>query len=146
MQQRRRSTLGMLSMVVFGLTLSFFDPQVTKAKIEVDACKRLVVGTYLTTFTDEISDFKGRRSASSKFISRGLLTLFYDGTVSNIDSSQGGIEGVFNPFTNAQGSWRCTGNQTFIATYLNFNLAGSEGPDLGIARIDVKAIYSGPQY
>ena len=140
MQQRRRSKLGMLRVVVFGLTLGFLGPQVTHARSVADDCIRLVVGTYLTTFTNIDIRFTGRRGTGVAFLSRSLLTLSNDGTLLSIDSSQGGVEGVFNPFTHAQGSWQCTGKQTFIATSLNFTLAGSEGSDLGIARLDYRAI------
>lgn len=129
MQQRTRSTLGTLSMVVFGLTIGFIDPQATNART-LAACDHLVTGTYLTTFTDADGNFTGR----------SILTLSVDGTLLSIDSSQGGLKGAFNPFTAAQGTWQCTGSHTFTATALDFTLAGSEGPDIGIARLNYKAM------
>ena len=130
MQQRRRSKLGTLSMVVFGLTLSFLDPQVTNAAKFISTCYSLVTGSYLTTIANADGDFVGR----------SILTLSGDRTASSIDSSQGGLEGSFNPFSSAHGSWQCTGKQTFVATNLNFTFAGSVAPDLGIARVDFKAM------
>jgi hypothetical protein len=127
MQQRRRSVLGTLSILVLGPTLVFLAPQVTNAATR--RCDHLVVGTYLTTVTD----------AKGSITSRSILTLSGDGTLASIESNQGGLEGVYNPFTDAQGSWQCTGTQTFTGTSLNFTLAGSVSPDLGIARLDFKA-------
>jgi hypothetical protein len=50
-----------------------------------------------------------------------------------------GLEDVCNPFTDAQGSWQCTGTQTFTGTSLNFTLAGPANTDIGIARLDFRA-------
>jgi len=128
MQQRRRSRIGALSIVVFGLTLGFLGPQVTNARPLTD-CDHFT-GTYLTTLTD----------ADGNFASRSILTLSVDGTLLSSNSSQGGLKGVFNPFTTAQGTWQCTGSQAFAATVLDFTLEGSAGPDLGIGRLDYKAM------
>jgi hypothetical protein len=140
MQQCRRSRLSTLSMAVFGLTLGFLAPQVANARTVGDDCSKLVAGTYLTTFTDADVGFKRRRIEDGKFMGRSIITLSGDGTLLSIDSSQGGFEGAYNPFTTAQGSWQCTGKQTFAATAWNFTLPGSMSPDLGIARLDFKAM------
>ena len=124
MRRGRRPYLGAL---VLGLTLCILDPQVTNAANR--RCDHLVVGTYLTTVTD----------AKGNITSRSILTLSGDGTLASIESNQAGLEGVYNPFTDAQGSWQCTGTQTFTGTSLNFTLAGSVSPDRGIARLDFKA-------
>jgi hypothetical protein len=124
MQQRRRPSLSML---IVGLMFSFLAPQETNAATR--RCDHLVVGTYLTTVTD----------AKGSITSRSILTLSGDGTLAIIESNQGGLEGVYNPFTDAQGSWQCTGTQTFTGTSLNFTLAGPASPDIGIARLDFKA-------
>jgi hypothetical protein len=126
-QQRRLPTLGTLSVLIIGLTLGFLNPQVTNAASR--RCDHLVVGTYLTTVTD----------ADGNVMSRSILTLSGDGTLASIESNQDGLENVYNPFSDAQGSWQCTGIQTFTATSLNFTLAGSMSPDRGIARTDYKA-------
>jgi hypothetical protein len=127
MQQRRRPSRGRLSMLIVGLMLGFLDSQMTSAASR--RCDHLVVGTYLTTVTD----------AKGSITSRSILTLSGDGTLATIESNQGGLEGVYNPFTDAQGSWQCTGTQTFTGTSLNFTLAGPVSPDIGIARVDLKA-------
>ena len=124
MQQRRRPSLSIL---IVGLMLSFLAPQETNAATR--RCDHLVVGTYLTT----VSDAKG------SITSRSILTLSGDGTLATIESNQGGLEGVYNPFTDAQGSWQCTGTQTFTGTSLNFTLAGPANTDIGIARLDFRA-------
>jgi hypothetical protein len=127
MQKRRPSILGTLSIMVLVSTLGFLAPQETNAATR--RCDHLVVGTYLTTVTN----------AKGSITSRSILTLSGDGTLASIESNQAGLEGVFNPFTDAQGSWQCTDAQTFTGTSLNFTLAGSVSPDRGIARLDFKA-------
>jgi hypothetical protein len=127
MLRRRRSMLGALSMVAFGLTLGFLNPQVANARTPA-ACDHFM-GTYLATLTD----------ADGNLATRTILTLSVDGTLMSSNSSQGGLKGIFNPYTTAQGTWQCTGSQTFAATALDFTLEGSVGPDLGIARLDYKA-------
>ena len=92
-------------------------------------CSDLVTGTYLTTITN----------ANGDFASRSILTFFGDGNLSTIDSSQGGVPATFNPFTDSQGTWQCTGDQTFVATVLNFPLPGSNGNVVGLARLDIAA-------
>ena len=127
MQLRRRPSLRRLSILIVALMLGFLDSQMTSAASR--RCDHLVVGTYLTTVTD----------AKGSITSRSILTLSGDGTLATIESNQGGLEGVYNPFTDAQGSWQCTGTQTFTGTSLNFTLAGPVNPDIGIARLDFKA-------
>ena len=72
MQQRRRSKLGTLSMVVFGLTLSFLDPQVTNAAKFISTCYSLVTGSYLTTIAN--ADVAG---LPGSFLKRSIPRIVY---------------------------------------------------------------------
>lgn len=85
------------------------------------ACRDLA-GTYVTVVTDR----------EGVFASRGLLTFMADGVFLDTDSAQGGVPGVFEPFTTVQGAWRCAGTAQgrleAVATGLNFVLPGNERP------------------
>ena len=55
------------------------------------------------------------------------------------DSAEGGVPGVFNPFTTAQGTWECESRSSPIqadATALFFSLPGSVSGGQTIGRID----------
>jgi hypothetical protein len=88
------------------------------------------VGTYLTT------NFEDDGSIGS----RSLITFWDDGNFTFIDSAQGGVSGVFNPFTEAAGSWTCSrkGIKQNVATMvtLDFTLPGTVDADQQIARLD----------
>lgn len=89
---------------------------------EVEAggsCRRSVIGTYLTTAMD--GNVPPR-------MSRSIITLHSDHTLSIIDRDEGGSEAEFiDPFSDAQGAWRCTGRRSFTATTLNFTFPGPVG-------------------
>jgi hypothetical protein len=78
------------------------------------SCRDFVAGTYLTTISD----------STGNFASRSLITLTTDGNILVADSNQGGVSGVYNPFSAAHGSWKCQKNGDIAATALNFNLSG----------------------
>ncbi|SRR5579883_273664 len=99
-----------------------------ESRSDLAVCRKLA-GTYLTTITD----------ASGNFSSRGLITLTTDGTFVVSDSNQGGISGVFNPFTTAQGAWTCNGNKGFTARAIDFPLSNQGAT--GIGRVDYTATY-----
>ncbi len=114
-----------MSVVAVALFLagSFLHAPVTIA--DDPDCSDLVTGTYLTTITN----------ADGSFASRSTLTFHGDGNVSIIDSAQGGVAATFDPFTDSQGTWQCTGDQTFVVTALNFTF----GNVVGLARLDFTA-------
>lgn len=89
-------------------------------------CSSRVAGSYLLSF-----DF-----SDGAFSSRGVLSLFKDGTLVVNDSSQGGLEDRWDPFTSGQGAWRCVGHSAFHAVSINFNIPGEIDPDGGLARLD----------
>lgn len=87
------------------------------------------VGTYLV---DDLDD-------DGTVDSRSLIVLAADGTFLLVDSNQAGVEGSFNPFTDAAGSWSCRRHglrSVAEAVVLDFTLPGSEGDDQSIARLD----------
>lgn len=98
----------------------------------LDACGALV-GTWVTTITD----------IEGVFASRSLITLTGDGIVLVNDSGQGGVPGIFEPFTSSQGAWKCVaksaGNVEAAATALNFVLPKS-GRSTAFGRVDYKAV------
>ena len=87
-----------------------------------------LTGSYLITITDN----------SGNFASREVFNLTDDGNALVIDSNEGGVSGVSNPFTSAQGSWRCkAGHQVSAAvTVLDFSLPGPVQSGQSIARLD----------
>ena len=88
------------------------------------------VGTYLITNFEE----------DGSIDSRSLITFWKDGNFTFIDSNQGGVTGVFNPFTEAAGSWTCSRNEkrekVATALTLDFTLPGTVDQDQQIARLD----------
>ncbi len=115
------------------LALMLMTPSVSKAVADADSrvrtCREFV-GTYLiTNFEDDGS-----------IDSRSLITFWKDGNFTFIDSNQGGVEGVFNPFTEAAGSWTCSRNEkrerVATAVTLDFTLPGTVEGDQQIARLD----------
>ena len=101
------------------LCLAGTFPVALAGEPDLAACRGLA-GTYVTAVTDH----------EGVFASRGLLTFTGDGVFLDTDSAQGGVPGVFEPFTTVQGAWRCigatNGRLEVIATGLNFVLPGSE--------------------
>ena len=95
----------------------------------VRTCREFV-GTYLITNFEE----------DGSIDSRSLITFWKDGNFTFIDSNQGGVAGVFNPFTEAAGSWTCSRNENRekVATMvtLDFTLPGTVDAPQEIARLD----------
>lgn len=116
------STLSALS---FSALANPLKAEAQTPKVE-DTCGKSVAGTYLITIKD----------STGKFASRQLITLTRDGNVIIGDSNQGGISGVFNPFTAAQGTYQCVGQTKIRARALDFALPG------GIARDDYQATFN----
>ena len=78
-------------------------------------------------------------NSDGSFAARQLITLTEDRNVIVNDSAEGGVPGVFNPFTTAQGTWECESRSSPIqadATALFFSLPGSVSGGQTIGRID----------
>ncbi len=120
----RRAVCGGL----FGLALlatGASDAQAWTARPWCDS----FVGTYLV---DNLDD-------DGSVDSRSLIVLAADGTFLLVDSNQAGVDGSFNPFTDAAGSWSCRRHglrSVAEAVVLDFTLPGSEGDEQSIARLD----------
>jgi hypothetical protein len=71
------------------------------ADTERDACDGLV-GTYVTTFTDR----------EGVFSSRGLMTFTASGVLLVNDSAQGGVPGIWDPFSATQGTLGAASKRT----------------------------------
>lgn len=103
------------------LCLAVATPAAHAGEPDLAACRGLA-GTYVTAVTDH----------EGVFASRGLLTFTGDGVFLDTDSAQGGVPGVFEPFSAVQGGWRCigatNGRLEVIATGLNFVLPTQERP------------------
>ena len=98
-----------------------------------DACGPFS-GTYLITVLN----------SDGSFASRQLLTLTQDGNVVVDDSAQGGVTGVFNPFSTAQGTWQCESGFSPIradATALDFTFPGSVPGGQNIGRTDYEITF-----
>lgn len=90
------------------------------------ACQALV-GTYVTAVTD----------IEGVFASRGLFSFTPDGVFLMSDSGQSGLPGIYEPFTSAQGAWKCQGaeGEQVKATALGLNFAlPSAGHSAGFGR------------
>jgi len=95
-----------------------------------DACHTLA-GTFVTS----VSDIEG------VFSSRGLATFNRDGVFLMSDSGQAGVPGIYEPFSTAQGAWKCLGAEgdaiKAAATGLNFVLPG-QGRTTSFGRTDYR--------
>jgi hypothetical protein len=124
-------TIGVLSVIsisdIWNIHLVNAE-SVTNTKSEQAGCSNFVTGTYLTTIT-----------SNGNFASRGLITLTQEGNFIVGDSNQGGISGLFNPFTTEQGTWACTGGKEITARAIDFSLSNNGGT--GIARVDYHATF-----
>lgn len=91
-------------------------------------------GSYVTSITD----------IEGVFQSRGLITLSGDGTFLINDSGQGGVEGIYQPFSASQGVWGCAeakgDSLTLKAVGLNFTLP-KDSSRSGFGRVDYAATY-----
>jgi hypothetical protein len=123
----------LLMICLFSLFLITSVPHLASAQSQAQSnasrgCRNIFTGTYLTT----IADGKGQ------FASRGVITFSADGNFFVTDSNQGGVEGVFNPFGDTQGTYVCTSNQEIRAVGINFGFSGRDGVN-DIARSDIRA-------
>ncbi len=113
-------------LVAIALTPPAWQASAQTPSPEAADCQSLV-GTYVTT----VSDVEG------VFASRGLLSLASGGVFLMSDSGQSGIPGIYEPFTSAQGAWKCLGTEEgkvkATALGLNFFLPG-EGRTAGFGR------------
>jgi hypothetical protein len=95
------------------------------------ACGGLV-GSYVTTFSDR----------EEVFSSRGLMIFTSDGILLVSDSAQGGVPDVWDPFSTAQGTWKCLaedGEKLIVSAIgLNFVLP-ADGRAPFFARVDYQA-------
>lgn len=91
-----------------------------------------IVGSYVTTFSDR----------EEVFSSRGLMSFTSDGILLVNDSAQGGMPDVWDPFSTAQGAWKCLAEDTeklsVSAFGLNFVLP-ADGRTPFFARVDYEA-------
>ena len=102
-------------------------------QMPIEICKE-AVGSFVSSITD----------IEGVYQSRGLVTFSGDGTFAINDSGQGGVEGVYEPFSSSQGVWGCkkTGGKTISLTAvgINFTLPKTSGRN-GIGRVDYTATY-----
>ena len=117
---------GKFSAAVFGMALC---SALTIGKAQADDRCGPLSATYLLTVLN----------SDGSFASRQVFTLTEDGNVIVDDSGQGGVTGVFNPFTTAQGTWECGSRSSPTqanATTLDFSLPGSVAGGQTIGRDD----------
>jgi hypothetical protein len=93
-------------------------------------CRKVVTGTYLyTTDSGNFSPF------------RGILTLTKDGNVISTTSIQStGIPPASQPFSEQQGSWKCTSGREITSTVLHFNYPTTTLPG-SITRSDTRTTF-----
>jgi len=102
----------------------------------LDGCI-VLPGTYLLTVDN----------SDGTFASRQFLTLTVEGNAIVDDSAEGGVTGVFNPFTTGKGVWECTSSFPKITadvTTLDFSLPGSVAGPQSIGRDDYELTLSVP--
>ncbi|MEH2158528.1 hypothetical protein [Nostoc sp.] len=95
-------------------------------------CRLNVTGAYLTKIFNP----------DGTIGSRGVITLTADGNFFVIDSNQGGVTNVFNPFSSGQGAWKCNGKTGVSARSITFAYPGSAGSTGSIARSDYQASFN----
>ncbi|MEH2092237.1 hypothetical protein [Nostoc sp.] len=95
-------------------------------------CSQNVGGSYLTTIFN----------SNGTIGSRGVITLTEEGNFFVIDSNQGGVTNVFNPFSNGQGAWKCNSKTGVSARSITFAFPGSAGSTGSIARSDYQASFN----
>ncbi|MEH2277426.1 MAG: hypothetical protein V7K40_22220 [Nostoc sp.] len=91
-------------------------------------CRKLVTGTYLTTLSANFGT------------SRGITTFNRDGNFVATASIQSGVPKI-PPFSNTQGSWKCTSSREITATGLDFNYSTAKVP-ASITRTDFRATFT----
>lgn len=105
----RSLLFAICTLLVLCIPVALFQEQ-AKAVSDL-SCSKAVSGAYVTTITD----------ASGAFASRSVLTISEDGNLFNIDSRVDG-GGLFNPFTNAHGTWKCIKKDEIVGRAINWIL------------------------
>jgi hypothetical protein len=127
--RRRWMAFRVLTGAVLSLGLLSVDARGNTTNLPLGACAKLA-GTYLTSVFTPTGDF----------LLRGLLTFTPTGAMFVVESAQGGLEGIVNPYSDAQGAWKCVAKQGDTieaqATVLDFSFPGSLGSQQFIARVD----------
>ncbi|MEH1968559.1 MULTISPECIES: hypothetical protein [unclassified Nostoc] len=108
------------------------DFSVPKTISNTTPCRLNVTGSYLTKIFNQ----------DGTIASRGVITLTADGNFFVIDSNQGGVTNVFNPFSNGQGAWKCNGKTGVSARSITFAFPGSAGSIGSIGRSDYQASFN----
>lgn len=90
-------------------------------------CRKLVTGTYLSTLSADFGPFLG------------ITTFTQDGNFISNASIQSGDPSI-PPFSNTQGSWKCTSDREITATGLAFNYPTATLPG-SIIRTDLHATF-----
>jgi len=128
MRIRHRSSRRRIVTLVLAATIGGNGAGALAASNTDGTCAALI-GTFVTSVADR----------EGVFSSRGLMTFTSDGIVLVSDSAQGGVAGLWDPFSGSQGSWKCRGadGQTLnaAAVALNFVLP-RDGKSPRFARID----------
>lgn len=118
-----------LTGAALGLGLLSVDAHAGATNLPLSACGKLA-GTYLTSVFNSAGVFQ----------LRGLLTFTPAGAMFVIESAEGGLPGIVNPYSDAQGAWRCVARDgagiEARATVLNFTYPGPLGPQQFVARVD----------
>lgn len=126
------ATLMICVLLVLGI-VGFVNLHQASAHYIAD-CRELVTGTYLTTVSGDFGSF------------RLIMTITRDGDYFVTGSNQSGApspldqSGVSSvqPYSNVQGSWKCTSDREITATVLNFNYPTATLPS-AITRSDINA-------
>ncbi|MEH2141193.1 hypothetical protein [Nostoc sp.] len=132
-----RKAFATLTICVFlALTIATFVNLHEASAQYIADCRKLVTGTYLTTVSGDFGSF------------RLITTITQDGnyfvTGSNQSDApspldQSGVSSV-QPYSNVQGSWKCTSDREITATVLNFNYPTATLPG-AITRSDISATF-----
>ena len=114
-------TLLVLSIAVF--------VNLHKASAESIAdCRKIVTGTYLYT-TSDLGSF------------RGIITYNQDGNfISSTSNQSTGYAPSYQPYSNIQGSWKCTDSREATSTILTFNYPTATLPG-SITRTDARSTF-----
>lgn len=126
---KTRNTFTTLTICILSaLTIAdFADPPQAEAQ-PIKDCRQLVTGTYLTTLFANFGSF------------RGITTFTGDGNFIATASIQSGDPNI-PPFSNTQGSWKCTSDRKITATGLSFNYQTATSP-ASIIKTDLYATFN----
>ncbi len=126
---KTRNTLTTLMLCVLSAIVSadFVNPSQVKAQ-PIRDCRQFVTGTYLTTLFANFGSF------------RGITTFTRDGNFIATASIQSGDPNI-PPFSDTQGSWKCTSDRNITATGISFNYPTATSP-ASIIRTDLRATFN----